>query len=328
MRYVLVGTGVISDTYVAALSQLEKSQLVACVSRRGQAPRSASQLPVFASLAQVDIDFDAVILATPNGAHCEGAITAARLGKHVLSEKLLAVSSLQAQQMLSACQQAGVTLAVAFQRRTGADNRALKQLIATGALGKIFSAELAVKCWRPQGYYDSADYRGGWALDGGGPFIQQAAHNLDLYTWFFGLPKRLHAELGTFMHQIETEDHGAALLRFDNGMIGTLLASTATAPGFPARLEIHCEKGFIALRDDAIVDWQIEGIANPSTASNYAHDGSKSAAVADCSAHKAIIEDFEAAIREQREPLCSGNSAALTTQLIEMIYQAGRATLD
>lgn len=323
MRYVLVGTGNISNAYVSALAQLPESDLVGCVSRSGRTLPAAPQLPCWNKLMDVDRDFDAVILCTPNGLHHEGAITAAALDKHVLTEKPLDISRNAMDEMMTACIAAGVTLAVCYQRRTSPDNQAIKKLIMQNAFGRIFAADLSAKFYRTQAYYDSGVYRGTWSIDGGGPFMQQACHNIDIYTWFFGMPKTVTSALGRFMHTIEAEDHGAAILQHENGMIGTIVASTAARPGFAARLEVHCEKGSFTLTDDVISFWDIEGMDNPSDKKfHYAHEGATSAAVTDTSAHQMIIRDFEAAIRSGAEPLASAQSARLTTELILSIYQA------
>lgn len=325
MRYVLVGTGNISNTYVAALSRLPGCELVGCVSRRGRTLPAAPHLPCWPELGAVDQPFDAVILATPNGLHHRGAIEAAALGKHVLTEKPLDITLAAMDEMTAACERAGVTLAVCYQRRTRPDNRAVKTLLASGELGRVFAVDLSAKFYRDQAYYDSGDYRGGLALDGGGPFMQQACHNLDIYTWFFGLPEQVVSMLGTFAHRMEAEDHGAALMRHKDGMIGTVVASTAAKPGFSARMEVHTERGSFTLTDDVISLWAVEGLDNPSTpGERYQHDGATSAAVTDTSAHEAIIEDFEAAVREGREPLAAPASARLTTELILSIYREAR----
>ncbi|MEZ4687722.1 MAG: Gfo/Idh/MocA family oxidoreductase, partial [Bacteroidia bacterium] len=217
----------------------------------------------------------------------------------------------------------GLTLAVAYQRRTAPDNQAIKTLIEQGALGNIFAADLSAKFYRDQAYYDSAEYRGGYTIDGGGPFIQQACHNIDIYTWFFGLPKTVKSMMDTFTHRMEAEDHGAALLRHPNGMIGTIVASTATKPGFAARLEVHSDKGSFTMTDDRITDWQMEGVPNPANSSfHYQHDGATSASVSDASAHTGILRDFEEAVESGREPLVSGPSAKETSDLILEIYRA------
>ncbi|WP_339616911.1 Gfo/Idh/MocA family oxidoreductase [uncultured Gilvimarinus sp.] len=323
MRYVIVGTGNISNTYVSALGKLAGCELVGAVSRSGRALAAAPDLPIWPSLAAVDRAFDAVILATPNGLHHQGAIAAAELGKHVLTEKPLDIAADAMATMTAACKKAGVTLAVCYQRRTRPDNIAIKRLIDEGTLGQIYAADLSAKFYRDQAYYDSGDYRGGYSLDGGGPFMQQACHNLDIYTWLFGLPQQVVSMLGTFAHDIESEDHGAALLRHANGMIGTVVASTAAKPGFAARLEVHTEKGSFTLTDDVITQWHVDNLDNPAQPGKaYHHDGATSAAVTDTTAHEAIIKDFEQAVEDNREPLAGADSAKLTTELILKIYNS------
>ena len=323
MKYAIIGTGNISNTFVQAIAEMPGSEIVACVSRSGKRLPANPEIPSYHDLDSVAPDFDAVIVATPNGLHCTGIIAAAKRGKHVLSEKPLGINLAEMDQALAACAAANVILAVSYQRRTSPDNQAIKKLIEQGALGKIFAADLSAKFYRDQAYYDSAAYRGNYAIDGGGPFIQQAAHNIDLYVWFFGLPMQVISMLATFTHQIEAEDHGAALLKHDNGMIGTIIASTATKPGFAARLEVHSDKGSFTLTDDAITQWQIEGLPNPGDNSfQYKHDGATSAAVSDASAHKKIIADFERVIKQGGKPVADGHSARATSKLILDIYQS------
>ena len=187
MKYVILGSGNISNTYVRVINQMEGSEIVGCVSRSGKNPSAMPALKNKKDLKSFKQDFDAVIVATPNGLHCKGIIEAAELGKHVLTEKPLGINSDSMEAALAACESAQVTLAVAYQRRTAPDNQVVKKLLDNGTLGRVFSADLSAKCYRDQSYYDSATYRGGWDIDGGGPFIQQACHNIDIYTWFFGM---------------------------------------------------------------------------------------------------------------------------------------------
>ena len=122
---------------------------------------------------------------------------------------------------------------------------------------------------------------------------------------------------------MEAEDHGAALLRYADGMIGTIIASTATRPGTAARLEVHTEKGSFTMTDDLITAWHFEDIPNPGQGqSAYAHDGATSAVVSDTSAHQLILADFERVIREGGEPIASGRSARETSSVILEIYGA------
>ena len=133
--------------------------------------------------------------------------------------------------MTAACERVGVKLAGSFQRRLSPDNVLMKKLLSEQALGRVFAADMRVKFYRDMNYYDSGNYRDGYAVDGGGPFMQQAAHNVDLFVWFFGMPERVVSMLGTFAHDIEVEDRGVALMRHAGGMIGTLTAASAARPG-------------------------------------------------------------------------------------------------
>lgn len=321
MRYVIIGTGNISNTYVEAITEIG-GEVAGVVSRSGRSPASYPALPGWQSLDDVDQPYDAVCVTTPNGLHHEGIIAAAHRGKHALCEKPLDISIEAMDAAILACQEADVALAVAYQRRTAPDNRAIKQLLNQNAFGRVFAVDLVAKFYRPQSYYDSGDYRGGLAIDGGGPFMQQACHNLDIYTWFFGLPRQVVSMLDTYTHDIEVEDHGAALMRHEDGMIGTVVSSTATKPGFAARLDIHSEKGSITLTDDVITHWSIEGVENPTDPDFvYTHDGATSATVTDTAAHQEILRDFEHSVKTGSTPIGNAESVRLTTELILMIYQ-------
>jgi UDP-N-acetyl-2-amino-2-deoxyglucuronate dehydrogenase len=329
-RFVIVGSGNIASTYAQVLRKVNGATLAGIVSRGGKPPQRLGDLPgveIAASLRDIRAPFDAVILATPNGLHHVGAVEAASLGKHVLSEKPLDITLEAVDAAIHACRKAGVTLGVSFQRRMSPDNIAVKRLIDGKRLGKLYAADLAVKFFREQSYYDSAPYRGGWSIDGGGPFMQQASHQMDLYRWFFGMPRALKSVTATLAHRMEAEDHGAAVLLHESGMIGTMIASTVARPGFPARLEIHSEAGSIIMENDVITRWLVEGVENPArppAAAIHSGAGASGATVADTSGHEAIVADFIAAVREKRAPAVSGEEARLTTELILMVYASAR----
>ncbi len=333
VRFVLVGTGNIAGTYVNATAKVAGAKIVGVVSRdTGRAAAYAAEHSLGesgGSLDTIETDYDAVMLATPNGLHCRDTLAAAALGKHVLTEKPLDVTIAKMDEMIAACRKANLRLGVAFQRRMSPANIAMKKLLDNGALGKLYCADLSVKFLRGQDYYDSAPWRGTLEVDGGGPFIQQASHNVDTLTWFFGLPARVQAATGVLAHTgIEVEDHGAAILTWAGGMIGTIVASTVTAPGYPVRLEIHAERGSVLTVNDEIVAWDVEGVQRPEVESAetiHSGAGAGGVAVTDTSGHEAIIEDFCSAVREGRDPAVSGEEARRTGLLIETIYRAAKA---
>ncbi|HMB62398.1 MAG TPA: Gfo/Idh/MocA family oxidoreductase, partial [Eudoraea sp.] len=227
LKFVIIGSGNIANTYVSAIHNIADAEVTGIVSKKTGAPEKFSQLPSFPTLGDIDVDWDAVIICTPNGYHHVGAIEAANLGKHVLCEKPIDISLEAVDNMIEACKKNHVKLGVAYQRRFSSDNPIVKKLIHDNKIGKIFSVDLSVKNYRDKSYYDSAAYRGTYKIDGGGPFIQQASHYIDLYYWYFGKPEKLISKLGTFVHDIEVEDHGGVICWHNSGLIGTITASTA-----------------------------------------------------------------------------------------------------
>ncbi|MFT4637906.1 MAG: UDP-N-acetyl-2-amino-2-deoxyglucuronate dehydrogenase [Verrucomicrobiales bacterium] len=322
--FALIGSGNIGGTYAKAIANLDGVALSGLVSRSGRCPNYLpAGIEVAASLAELTRPHDAVILCTPNGTHHSLAKEAASLGKHVLTEKVLDINRENMDTMTQACEDAGVTLAVTFQRRMSPDNAAIKHLLDSSALGKVFAADMRVKFFRDMDYYNSGDYRGGYTIDGGGPFIQQAAHNVDIFAWFFGMPKKVVSMLDTFTHDIEAEDHGVALLRYENGMIGTITASSATKPGFTPVLEIHSDRGSVIMENDEITAWHIDGVAQPERAADFeVHSGAASAVVSDTAGHEAILRDFVEAVRNGTPPAIPASSGRLATELVLQIYEA------
>ena len=129
--------------------------------------------------------------------------------------------------------------------------------------------------------------------------------------------------LGTQIHDIEVEDHGTALLRYADGMLGSITASSACKPGFAPILDIHTDKGTVVLINDEITTWEIEGVENPAAGKEFeVHSGADSAAVEDTAGHEAILQDFAAAVRENRDPAVPASSGRLATDLVLQIYEA------
>lgn len=326
-RFTLIGTGNIAGTYVAAMENLECAEIVAVVSRTGERAREfAAEHGIghaATSLEEVACDYDGVILATPNAEHHAGAIEAASLRKHVLSEKPLDITAENMDRMIAACREAGVKLGCMYPRRTRENSRLLKRLLDHKALGRIYAADMAVKVYRPQSYYDSAAWRGTRAQDGGGPFMQQGSHDIDLLCWLFGRPVTALAETGTFAHGgIDVEDHGAAVLRMPDGAIATIIASTVAKPGWSPRLEVAAEKGTFILDNGIITHWAIDGIEDPNVAPKRPPHSTTTAAVSDTTGHEAILRDFVQAVQEDREPLANGPSARIATDVILAIYRS------
>jgi predicted dehydrogenase len=199
----------------------------------------------------------------------------------------------------------------------------LKQRIDEGALGRIAAASVAVRWWRPQSYYDEPG-RGTLARDGGGVLLTQAIHTLDLFLSLAGPVGEVAAFAGTTpLHRMETEDLVGAALRFRNGALGTLDATTASYPGFPERIEIVGERATAIHAAGGLEIFYQDG-RRESAGGAQATGGGADPMAFSHEAHRAAITDFLDAIDEKREPRISGHVALEVHRLIDALLESSR----
>jgi predicted dehydrogenase len=333
----IVGAGMVARYHAAGIERAPGARLVAvCREDAARADKAAAQfgVPCDASLEALLArpDIDAICICTPSGQHAAQAIAAARAGKHVLVEKPMALTLADADAMIVACQEAGVHLGVALQRRTDPVFRDVKAAIDGGELGKLTLGTISVPYMRPQSYYDSAAWRGTWALDGGGALMNQGIHLLDLLVWYMGDAVSVQASAATLAHAIEVEDCVTAALRFANGALGAVTATTAAAPGFPHRVEVYGDQGGVQIEGEEIARWEVAG-AEPRTKNQEPRTEQRAPVAAGAGAsptgigaagHTRLLGDFVAAIHEGRAPLIPGQEGRRSLALALAIYESAR----
>jgi predicted dehydrogenase len=271
-----------------------------------------------------------VAIGTPSGLHAEHGIAAARRGLHVLVEKPIDISVDRADALIDAAERAGVQLAVCFQDRFAPDVCVVKDLIERGALGRLLLVDARVPWYRPPSYYASSNWRGTWALDGGGALMNQGIHTLDLLLWLLGEVARVRGSASTLRHAIEVEDTAQALLEFQSGARGTLSVTTAAFPGYPRSVTITGTAGTVTLEGDALVAADLEGGTPPGLAvrQRAADDGRASTpAVSDISGHQALFADFARAIRTGARPRCDGRDGRRSVALVRAVYDSSASGL-
>ncbi len=276
-------------------------------------------------LAQPEVDV--VCLCTPSGQHPTQAIAAAQAGKHLLVEKPMALSLADADGMIKACQQAEVKLGVVFQRRYEPHFKQIQQALEAGDLGQLTLGVITIPYYRPQDYYNSAAWRGTWALDGGGVLMNQGIHLVDLLVWYMGDPVEVQAYAGALHRAIEVEDTLAATLRFANGSLATITATTTAAPGFPHRVELYGTGGSIQVEGDVIGRWELTGPDTAAVTPPAAGGQARSGAGADprgeaATAHVALFRDFIQALRDDRPPPVDGTEGRRSLATVLAIYRA------
>jgi predicted dehydrogenase len=264
VRIAVIGVGGMGSSHVRDLAKLSNVELAAvCDIDHATADRVAAQYGVPAYYDATELldhaQVQAITIATPHYFHTPISIAAFERGIHVLTEKPLAVQVRDGHRMIAAYQQAqqkhpGLLFAIMFQQRMHGFWRKVKQMITDGELGKIVRVSWIITDWfRPQAYYDSGGWRATWAGEGGGVLLNQCPHNLDLYQWFVGMPKRVTGIVGIGKyHNIEVEDEVTGVFEHENGIIGHFVATTAESPG-TNRLEIVGENGRLVFENGELV---------------------------------------------------------------------------
>ncbi|MEY3950129.1 MAG: 1,5-anhydro-D-fructose reductase, partial [Verrucomicrobiota bacterium] len=332
------GTGMIAEFHAKALAEIAGVKLVAAYNRSPAKGRdfAAKHGITFAETPEAllaDPAVDIVCLCTPSGDHLAPALACAKAGKHVVVEKPLEVTLARCDELTAACAKAGVTVAGILPRRFGAGAVALKAALDAGRFGKLTMAGALIPWWRTQAYYDSAAWRGTFALDGGGAVMNQGIHTVDLLLWFLGAPKKVSATAGLVAHAgIEVEDIATGWIEFANGCRATLASSTAcwSATGFPAEIRIHGTTGAAVLRDDKLTAFEFEK-ALPADASVVASAtegggaGANDPKAIGHAWHRANLEEAVAAIRAGKQPAVNGAEGRKAVELILALYQSAQA---
>jgi len=327
----IIGIGNISDFHARCIRQIEGCELKAISSRSEEKAKKASceyNVPYYTNFLDLinRDDIDVISICAPSGMHLEPSIAAAEAGKHVIVEKPIEITLERADQIIHACQEANVKLAVIFQNRFSEAVQRLRKAIQQGQLGKLILGDAYIKWHRTQEYYNTGGWRGTLKGDGGGALINQSIHSIDLLQWIMGPVRSVSGKVGTFTHPIEGEDMALALLTFENGAMGVIEGSTSIYPGFPERLEIHGEKGTVILEVGRIKTWEIKG-AQQQPEELMVDD--KSGGASDPTAisiegHLAQYRDFVDAIQNDREPMVNGFEGRKALEIVLAIYRSSR----
>jgi predicted dehydrogenase len=264
----------------------------------------------------------AVAILSPPNTHLELVQRAAAAGKHILLEKPLEITTARAEELVRAANAAGVTLGVVLQHRFRPAGERLRQIIHGGSLGAIINCSTTIRLWRPQSYYDEPG-RGVRARDGGGVLLTQGIHTLDLMLSLAGpISEVTGFAMTSPVHRMETEDMVAAAVRFSNGALGVIDATTTAYPGSAERIDIVGEKGSASLAGTSlIVQWQ------DGRREELVPDGSAGGTGADPMAfphdyHRSVWGDFLAAIATGGQPRVTGAEALNVHRLIDALLAA------
>lgn len=336
-RFGLIGAGVAAELHVPAMRAVPDVEVaaVADVDRaRARALADRLQIPEVyegtdALLAHASVD--ALAILSPHHLHLSAVRAAVRKRKHVLVEKAIAHTVDAADEMIELCRVGGVTLGGILQYRFTPAARSLKEVVLSGALGRVFLASVSVKLHRAPDYYTRAPWRGRKAEAGGGVLMIQAIHILDLLLWAMGMPRRVLARTATAAHTVEVEDVAAGVLEYRDGSLAVLQATTGATPDNPPELEIHGDRGTAATVDNRghLLFWS-STLDHPAPladrwrmiASEYREQAGDVPRQATTDPHAENVRDFVDAVRSGRPPLVDGIEARKALLVIDALYRS------
>jgi len=327
----ILGGGNISDSHLRAALEIKEFEITGvCGSNMEKTGRLAGMagVPAFADENRffTECPMDIVAIGSPSGLHASQGIAAASRGINVLVEKPIDVTTAKADQLINACEKAGVKLGIFFQDRVSDGAQQLKSLFGNGTLGKPVLATAHVKWYREPEYYSKSKWRGTWSLDGGGSIMNQGIHTLDLLIWLLGNPRQVFGYARTMLHDIETEDTAVAVIEFESGALATYEATTSAYPGQPRKIHLTGSQGTASLVDNKLADISLLGDKKKENKNKGPGkpENASSPVVSDVSGHRRIMEDFISAIRDNRPPLCDGKDARRSLDLACAIYESSQ----
>jgi predicted dehydrogenase len=330
LKFALVGCGRIAKRHSELLghSQIQGARLAAVCDLVAEKARRIGEefsIPWFTDMHEMmkRADVDVVVVLTESGNHPRHVIDLAPYGKHVVVEKPMALALDDADAMIKACDTAGVKLFVVKQNRFNVPVRKLREALGAGRFGKLVLGTVRVRWCRTQSYYDQEPWRGTWAMDGG-VLTNQASHHVDLLEWMMGEVDSVFAMTSTALARIQAEDTAAALLRFRNGALGVIEATTATRPkDLEGSLSLLGEGGTVEIGGFAVNQMKVWNFARPEPGDE---DVMERYSVNPPSVygfgHQAYYEHVVDCIRNDKQHLVDGLEGRKSLELINAIYES------
>ena len=253
----LLGGGYVPGARLAAVCDLieEKAQKIA----------DKYRVPHYTDMHEMmqNEEIDVVVVLTESGNHARHVMELVGCGKHVVVEKPMALTLADADGMIRACDEQGVKLFVVKQNRFNVPVLKLREALEEGRFGRLVLGTVRVRWCRDQSYYNQAPWRGTWALDGG-VLANQASHHIDLLEWMMGDVESVFAISTTALVDIEAEDTAVVVLKFQNGALGVIEATTATRPiDLEGSISLLGERGTVEIGGFAVNQMKTWNFSDP-----------------------------------------------------------------
>ncbi|NLZ70790.1 MAG: Gfo/Idh/MocA family oxidoreductase [Clostridiaceae bacterium] len=327
----IVGCGSIARWHTNALKEIANTRVAGVYDAfKPSADKLAAELGATSHATYenllADPEIMVVNICTPSGLHAPQAIQALNAGKHVVIEKPMALSPAEADTVIEAAERNNRRVEVISQLRSTQAIRRLKKAVAEGEFGRVVSADIYMKFYRSREYYTSSNWRGTWAMDGGGALMNQGIHGVDLLLFVMGEVKSVYGIGRTLVHNIETEDTLSAVLEFKCGALGVVQATTSVYPGDQRILAINGSEGSAQLQEDKIFRWETTRGELPEDVSLGTSDvlSAQDPLAFSTDGHTRQLSAFVRALRSGEPNAIDAHEGKKAVELICAIYEASR----
>jgi len=335
IRIAIAGAGAIAErAHIPALRSVADAQIIAIQSRTAdKAERVARAIwPGDAGRPNVYSDFDemlarecpyAVGIFTPNYLHCEFTVKALSAGAHVLVEKPMAPTAAAARKMVDAAAKARRVLMVAMQQRLGGIERAIKEAVTSGAIGRPHFIRARLSRGGPESWAPGQKWFTTASEAGGGAMLDLGVHVADLAIWIMGEVDSVSGQVGMLVKQIEVEDTGAMIMQFKSGAIGVVEASWSSMPPLSA-IEIYASEGRVMAgypRQDISI---LKADGSPAPGFSREEVMSRFDPRDLLAPFRELAANFVGAIQGRVKPSPDGNDGLRAVEAIEACYRSSR----
>jgi UDP-N-acetyl-2-amino-2-deoxyglucuronate dehydrogenase len=323
----IVGCGAIAGKHITALQKIKEIEIAGVYDINADALSAfgkKTNLPIYPNVhdmvekGKIDV-FDII---TPSGIHAQNLLELLQFNKHFVVEKPLALRLDQIDTILSECDKRGLKIFVVKQNRFNPPIQKCKEAVDKGRFGKLVMGTVRVRWCRDQAYYDQKKWRGTWEFDGG-VLTNQASHHIDMLLWMMGDVDSVMAKTATRLVNIEAEDTGIALLKFRNGALGIVEATTATRPkDLEGSLSVLGEKGAVEVGGFFMNELKTWNFSSSEEMDKDIWNNHSKVPNEPAWNHAEFFKDVVLSLRSGKRGLIDGIEGRKSVELINAIYES------
>ena len=327
IKFALIGCGAIANKHFIAIKRLNNAEVDGAFDidvKSAKLFEDKYQIPAFTNIDEMikKTNPDVLNILTPSGLHAENILEFIRFNRHFVVEKPLALRLDQIDKILEECDKRGLKIFVVKQNRFNPPIQKLKEALNKGRFGKLVMGTIRVRWCRNQDYYNQKSWRGTWAFDGG-VLTNQASHHIDMLVWMMGDVESVMAKTATRLVKIEAEDTGVAILRFRNGALGVIEATTATRPkDLEGSISILGEKGSVEIGGFFMNELKTWSFSESHEIDKDIFNKFRNVPDEQAWNHTEFFKDVVSSLNSEKKGLIDGLEGRRSVELINAIYES------